>query len=87
MKRNERSEWSKPALRFLDNHGAPTTRYPYNPTGATDGLCAFTTPDGRALIMMPHPERAFRLQQLSYPGALTSGPWMKIFQNAYEFAC
>ena len=46
--------------------------------------------DGRATIMMPHPERGFRSVQLSYkPADLftgESGPWMRMFRNAYAFA-
>ena len=35
------------AMRFVDNHGAPTEAYPANPNGSPDGLTAVTTPDGR----------------------------------------
>ena len=45
------------ALRYVDGAGAPTERYPFNPNGSEDGLTGFTTLDGRATIMMPHPER------------------------------
>jgi phosphoribosylformylglycinamidine synthase len=77
------------AARYVDNRGLPTERYPYNPNGSIGGETAFTTTDGRATIMMPHPERGFRACQLSYnPGVFTdeAGPWMKMFRNAYEFA-
>jgi phosphoribosylformylglycinamidine synthase len=40
--------------------------------------------------MMPHPERGFRACQLSHnPGVFTgeAGPWMRMFRNAYAFAC
>ena len=46
------------AVRYIDNHGKPTERYPFNPNGSVGGLTAFTTTDGRSTIMMPHPERA-----------------------------
>ena len=40
--------------------------------------------------MMPHPERGFRSLQLSYrPADLfagESGPWMRMFRNAFAFA-
>ena len=74
---------------FVDTRGNATTRYPYNPNGSLGGQTAFTTTDGRATIMMPHPERGFRACQLSYnPGVFTgeAGPWMRMFQNAYAFA-
>ncbi|MBR4522748.1 MAG: phosphoribosylformylglycinamidine synthase subunit PurQ, partial [Kiritimatiellae bacterium] len=76
------------AAHFVDNKGNATMRYPYNPNGSLGGQTAFTTPDGRATIMMPHPERGFRACQLSYnPGVFkTNGPWMRMFQNAYDFA-
>lgn len=76
------------ALRFVDDRGVPTERYPSNPNGSLRGATCFTTDDGRATIMMPHPERAFRALQLSYnPGALfrRSGPWFRLFQNARTF--
>ena len=76
------------AAHFVDGRGQATTRYPYNPNGSLGGQTAFTTPDGRATIMMPHPERGFRACQLSYnDGSFReNGPWMRMFQNAYAFA-
>ena len=76
------------AAHFVDNYGNATTRYPYNPNGSIGGQTAFTTTDGRATILMPHPERGFRACQLSYnPGVFkVNGPWMRMFQNAYAFA-
>ena len=76
------------AAHFVDGRGQATTRYPYNPNGSIGGQTAFTTTDGRATIMMPHPERGFRACQLSYnPGVFkVNGPWMRMFQNAYAFA-
>lgn len=77
------------SLRFVDGNGQATTRYPFNPNGSEGGLTGFTTKDGRALIMMPHPERGFRSVQLSYrPADLfrgESGPWMRLFRNARSF--
>jgi phosphoribosylformylglycinamidine synthase len=78
------------AVRYADNRGQPAERYPANPNGSAGGLTGFTTPDGRATILMPHPERGFRAVQLSWapPGFLRgeSGPWMRLFRNAYAFA-
>ena len=77
------------AMRYLGNDGKPAERYPWNPNGTAGGLTGFTTPDGRATIMMPHPERGFRALQLSYrPDGFCSGyagPWLKMFRNAYDF--
>ncbi len=76
-------------LRFVDNTGKATERYPFNPNGSEGGLTSFTTKDGRVLIMMPHPERGFRSVQLSYrPANLfmgEAGPWMRMFHNARAF--
>ncbi|HAQ88743.1 MAG TPA: phosphoribosylformylglycinamidine synthase, partial [Pseudomonas sp.] len=48
------------ALRYIDNHGKVTERYPANPGGSPRGITGLTTRDGRVTIMMPHPERVFR---------------------------
>ncbi|MCQ2368689.1 MAG: phosphoribosylformylglycinamidine synthase [Kiritimatiellae bacterium] len=76
------------AAHFVDGRGQATERYPYNPNGSIGGQTSFTTKDGRATIMMPHPERGFRACQLSYnPGVFkVNGPWMRMFENAYKFA-
>ncbi len=76
------------AAHFVDNYGKATTRYPYNPNGSIGGQTAFTSEDGRATIMMPHPERGFRAVQLSYNDGTfkENGPWMQMFRNAYAFA-
>lgn len=76
-------------LRYVDNCGQPAERYPSNPNGSPSGLTALTSADGRATIMMPHPERVFRNVQLSWrPAEWTGeeGPWLKLFQNARAFA-
>lgn len=72
------------ALQYIDNYGQATETYPFNPNGSPQGITALTTPDGRATIIMPHPERAFLTQQYSWhPNNWGSnGPWFKLFQNA-----
>ena len=72
------------ALRFLDNHGQTTTRYPANPNGSPSGITGLTTPDGRATIMMPHPERVVRAVTNSWrPAEWTrDGAWLRLFRNA-----
>ncbi|SFW26970.1 phosphoribosylformylglycinamidine synthase [Nitrosovibrio sp. Nv17] len=70
------------ALRFVDNRGAPTETYPYNPSGSPCGIAGMTTPDGRFSILMPHPERGFRAVQYSWqPGWDGDAPWMRMFGN------
>src|SRR3546814_11130884 len=48
------------AMNFVDNRGARTEQYPYNPNGSPQGLAGVTTADGRFTVMMPHPERVTR---------------------------
>jgi phosphoribosylformylglycinamidine synthase len=72
------------ALRFVDNAGQPTERYPCNANGSPQGITGLTTADGRFSILMPHPERAFRTVQMSWhPGGWgEDSPWMRMFRNA-----
>ncbi len=72
-------------LRYVDHRGRPTETYPLNPNGSSNGCTGFTSQDGRATIMMPHPERSFLSRQYSwYPGERkeTESPWMHLFYNA-----
>ena len=71
-------------LRFVDGHGAPTMRYPYNANGSPLGITGLTTADGRFSILMPHPERVFRTVQMSWHPAEwgEDSPWMRMFRNA-----
>jgi phosphoribosylformylglycinamidine synthase len=71
-------------MRYVDNGGQPTERYPYNPSGSAGGITGLTTPDGRFTIVMPHPERVFRNVQMSWspPGSGEDSPWMQLFRNA-----
>ncbi len=78
-------------MRFIDSHSNPTEYYPLNPNGSKDGFTSFTSTDGRATIMMPHPERVFRLVQMSwYPADwknkdIEYSPWMRLFMNARKW--
>ena len=75
------------ALRFVDNHGKATEKYPFNPNGSPGGITGLTTPDGRFTIVMPHPERVFRTAQMSWApdGAGEDSPWMQMFYNARQW--
>ena len=53
-------------LRYADANGDTANTYPANPNGSPDGITGVTSEDGRATILMPHPERAFRTVQLSW---------------------
>ena len=75
------------AMRFLENDLSVASRYPANPNGSPDGITGVTSDDGRATLMMPHPERVFRTVQNSWHPdnwGEDSG-WMRIFRNARTF--
>jgi phosphoribosylformylglycinamidine synthase len=78
------SESGLVAARFVDNRHQVTESYPLNPNGSPFGLTALTTRDGRATILMPHPERVFRTAQLSWHPENwgEDSPWMRLFRNA-----
>ncbi|HEY5603115.1 MAG TPA: phosphoribosylformylglycinamidine synthase [Gammaproteobacteria bacterium] len=71
-------------LKFVDNYGNATERYPLNPNGSPGGITGLTTTDGRFTILMPHPERVFRAVQNSWhpEGWREDSPWMRMFRNA-----
>jgi phosphoribosylformylglycinamidine synthase len=75
------------AVRFVDSHGEVASRYPENPNGSPDGIAAITSDDGRATLIMPHPERVFRAVQYSWRPRTWSedAPWMRLFRNARAF--
>ena len=74
-------------LRYVDSHGNATQHYPMNPNGSPEGISGVTSKDGRATIMMPHPERNFRALQHSWkPEEWTEdGAWLRMFRNARRF--
>ena len=79
-------------LRYVDNRGCKTERYPMNPNGSPKGITGLTTPDGRFTIMMPHPERVFRAVQHSWRpddwnenAWREDGPWLRLFRNARKW--
>jgi len=75
-------------MRFVDSHGAPTQIYPLNPNGSPEAITGVTSGDGRATLVMPHPERNFRALQHSWkPEEWTEdGAWLRLFRNARSFA-
>jgi phosphoribosylformylglycinamidine synthase len=74
-------------LRYVDNYHKGTSAYPMNPNGSPEGITGFTSENGRFSIMMPHPERVYRVVQNSWhPKAWDElAPWYKMFANAYQF--
>ncbi len=75
------------AMRYVDNTGAATETYPFNPNGSPNGLTAVTTADGRFTAMMPHPERVFRNIQMSWTSLDKNdfSPWMQLWRNARKW--
>ena len=78
---------AKVAVRYVDGAGRIATQYPANPNGSPDAIAGLTSLDGRATLMMPHPERVFRSVQLSWrpSGWGEDSPWMRLFRNARAF--
>jgi phosphoribosylformylglycinamidine synthase len=77
-------------VRFVDDLGRVTEAYPFNPNGSPLGLAALTSPDGRHLAIMPHPERCFLTWQWPWMperwrSDLAASPWLRLFQNAYAW--
>ncbi|APW42786.1 phosphoribosylformylglycinamidine synthase [Rhodoferax saidenbachensis] len=75
------------AMRYVDNSGAATEAYPFNPNGSPGGLTAVTTADGRFTAMMPHAERVFRNVQMSWTNLDQNAhsPWMQLWRNARKW--
>lgn len=74
-------------MQYVDNRHDVTIKYPYNPNGSPKGITALTSEDGRATIIMPHPERGFLTTQYSWHPQEwgVEGPWFKLFTNAREW--
>ena len=71
----------------MDASGAPARGYPANPNGSADAIAAVTSADGRATILMPHPERTLRTANLSWAPREwgEDSPWLRMFRNARVF--
>ncbi|AQA20364.1 phosphoribosylformylglycinamidine synthase [Halioglobus japonicus] len=72
------------AMRYVEGDLAVAERYPANPNGSPNGITGLTSEDGRATIMMPHPERVFRTVQYSWEpeGWGEDAGWLRLFRNA-----
>jgi phosphoribosylformylglycinamidine synthase len=73
------------ALRYVAPDGAPALAYPANPNGSDDAIAGLTSRDGRATILMPHPERTPRSINMSWHPADwpdDASPWLRMFRNA-----
>ena len=78
---------ARTALRYVEADGTPATRYPANPNGSAGATAGLTSEDGRATILMPHPERTLRTANLSWApaGWGEDSPWLRMFRNARVF--
>jgi phosphoribosylformylglycinamidine synthase len=77
------------ALRYIDTYGKVTEHYPLNPSGSVQGVAGLSSADGRALILMPHPERMFLGVQHTWVRdkmhELKDSPWQRMFDNARKW--
>ncbi len=82
-------EYGLAPIRYVDDSGEITTKYPFNPNGSTLGIAGLCSLDGRHLALMPHPERTFLRWQWPWMPEewkkLKASPWLKMFQNAREW--
>lgn len=79
------------AIRYIDNYGNVTEKFPFNPNGSPNGIAGIRSPNGRVFAMMPHPERVCRLEANSwYPEEKYDeyegyGPWIRLFRSARKW--
>jgi len=77
------------AMRYIDTYGQVTQAYPLNPNGSVGGLAGLHSSNGRALIVMPHPERVTQGVNLRWVGlgtsTLAASPWQRMFDNARKW--
>jgi phosphoribosylformylglycinamidine synthase len=84
----EQRQNAQSIMRYVDHKAKAKAKatevYPLNPNGSPEGLTGFCSEDGRATIMMPHPERVFRTVQHSWhpDDWQEDSPWMRLFRNA-----
>jgi phosphoribosylformylglycinamidine synthase len=92
----ELKERRQVALRYVNSENQPAAGvFPVNPNGSLDDIAGICAADGRIFGLMPHPERAFRVNHLpSWPEDSVLNPdidWQKagpgriIFTNAVDY--
>jgi phosphoribosylformylglycinamidine synthase len=72
-------------LRYMDTYNKVTEQYPLNPSGSVQGIAGLSSAGGRALILMPHPERIFLGVQHTWTRELKDSPWQRMFDNARKW--
>ena len=77
------------AMQYISETSFQTTDYPLYPNRSIKGIAGVCSPDGRHLIMMPHPERTFLNWQVPYmPEKWRKNkyyPWIMMFKAAYNW--
>ncbi len=75
------------AMRYIDNTLNVASDYPANPNGSPNGITSLSSLNGRATILMPHPERIFRTVNNSWSPSDwgEDSAWMRMFYNARLF--
>ncbi len=71
------------ALRYVANDGGVANNYPANPNGSELAIAGLSSLDGRATILMPHPERTPRSVNMSWHPQdwPDDSPWLRMFRN------
>jgi phosphoribosylformylglycinamidine synthase len=73
------------SMRYIDNNGSITEKFPYNPNGSFKGITSVSSKSGNILMMMPHPERLLDIKQFPIYSNEKDSPWSKFFENAKKF--
>lgn len=74
-------------LKYVDEKGNPTQKYPQNPNGSVDAIAGICNQTGRILGLMPHPEKFVDTTQ--FPNWRRSGSGNSpgfIVENMVKFA-
>lgn len=76
-------------LRYADENGRPTDRYPSNPNNSMLGIAGITNRQGNVFGLMPHPEKY--VSRYTHPRWTREqlpeeGDGLKVFKNMVEYA-
>ncbi len=76
-------------LRYVDEKGGETGKYPFNPNGSMQAIAAISNKQGNVFGMMPHPEKFVSRQthpRWKREDLPEEGDGLKIFRNMVEYA-